>query len=76
MVCLDKVNIVWKHLDMSKTTLDLMVRIENRLNTLICLESTACGHEVLVLRAEASRMRLLKFIERELENLVKKAGRP
>ena len=61
---------------MSKTTLNMMCRIENRLNSLLYLEATHCGHEVEVSKANKSYKRLMAFIEKEIEQLVQKAGLP
>ena len=59
---------------MKSTTLGLMVRVEDRLNKFEKLACSHCGHEELLAESERSRDRLLRFIEREIEKLVQKAG--
>lgn len=44
------------------------------MNAYAYLETSHCGHDELVEKADASRRRLMKFIEREIEKLVRKAG--
>lgn len=59
---------------MTKYTLDLMCRIERRLNTYVGKEVTHCGHEGPRREAHEYGTKLLKFIEEEIEKLAKKAG--
>jgi hypothetical protein len=49
-------------MDMRKTTLDLMVRVENRKSRLVELASSHCGHE--------------EGIEKEIEGLCEAGGKP
>ena len=62
--------------NMRTETLRIMAGIESRLNTLIRLEVTACGHEEEVAKADRQRKRLEQYVERELEQLCQKAGLP
>lgn len=61
---------------MSKTTLNIMCSVERRLNKYADLETTHCGHEELAKKASESRKRFLKYIEKQVETLVNKAGLP
>ena len=65
---------VWTIVDMKDTTLRIMASVERRLNRLLYLESTACGYEEDVAKANAQRDRLEAFLEREIETLAQKAG--
>lgn len=55
---------------MSRTTLRIMAGVEQRLNTLLRLETTACGFDERIRMADRQRTRLEKYIEREVERLV------
>ena len=59
---------------MSKTTIRIMSGVERRLNTLIGLEVTACGHDANVAKADRAYDRLMKFIVKEIETLVQNGG--
>lgn len=61
---------------MSKTTLNLMARIERRLNKLVDKEVTHCGHDELVMNALRYRNKFMEFLSGEIETLVQKAGLP
>ena len=64
-------------LDMSKLsseTLRIMSSVEVRLNTLLRLEVTACGYEENIIKADKQWTRLMKYLEREIENLVIHGG--
>lgn len=61
---------------MSETTLNLMVRIERKMNRYVGMAMTHCGHDELVEQADRARTRLMKFIEEEVEKLVQKARLP
>lgn len=59
---------------MTQYTLDLMCRIERRLNTYVRKEMTHCGDSDGVLEAERYGTKFLKFIEDEIDKVAKKAG--
>lgn len=52
----------------------IMSSVEVRLNTLLRLEITACGCEERIIKACEQRTSLLKYLEREIENLVIHGG--
>jgi hypothetical protein len=58
---------------MHTETLRIMASIERRLETVINLHLTACGHEDMVRKANLQEHRMMKWLERELDKLVGKA---
>ncbi len=62
--------------DMSKTTRNLMAKIERRLDAYVDKQMTHCGHEPGQTKAIDAGERLLEFITQEIESLVQKAGLP
>lgn len=59
---------------MRKTTDRLVDKIEHRMNTLIAMEASACGHELYIEKADHYRTRLLRFMAKEIDKLCEKAG--
>jgi hypothetical protein len=55
----------------SLETLRIMAGFESRLNTLLRLETTACGHEENITKADKQRAKLESYLESEIEKLVK-----
>ena len=51
-----------------------MAGVEVRLNRLIDLEVTACGHQVNIDKCDKQRLRLERWLALEVEKLAVKAG--
>ena len=56
-------------LDMTQKTLNIMVKIEGRLNRLEAKAQCHCGYDEFVLEFNRAHDKFLKFIETELEKL-------
>lgn len=59
---------------MRAETLRIMAGLETRLNTLLRLENSACGHDEGVRKANRQWKKLMKWMEEQVEELARKAG--